>query len=72
MWESLGRAGLAGSLPPLTPQRTIILWIHSLGKCLWFFWCKVLWLVNLYSYLLVGLSSVLVADTLVEGPDKDG
>ena len=45
--------------------------VDSFTKCSWFFWCKVLRLVNLYSYLLVGSSSVLVADTLVEGPDKD-
>jgi hypothetical protein len=32
---------------------------------------KVFWLVKLYSYFLVGLSSVLIADTLVEGPDED-
>ena len=72
MRESWGRARLVSSLPSLAPQRTLILWIHSLSKCSWFFWCKVLRLVNLYSYLLAGLSSVLVSDTLVEGPDKDG
>ena len=72
MWESWGRAGLASNLPSLAPQRTLILWIHSLSKCSWFFWCKVLRLVNLYSYSLAGSSSVLVVDTLVEGPDKDG
>jgi hypothetical protein len=69
--ESWGRVRLAGNLLSLAPQRTLILWIHSLCKCSWFFWYKVLWLVNLYSFLLVGLSSVLVADTLVEDPDKD-
>ena len=72
MRESWGRARLASSLLPLAPQQTLTLWIHSLSKCSWFFWCKVLQLVNLYSYLLVGSSSILVADTLVEGPDKDG
>jgi len=69
--ESWGRTGLAGRLPPLAPQRTLILWIHSLSKCSWFFWCKVLRLVNLYSNLLAGSSSIQVADTLVEGLDKD-
>jgi hypothetical protein len=70
--ESWGRVRLADSLLPFAPQRTLILWIHSLSKCSWFFWYKVLWLVNLYSYLLMGSSSILVADTLVEGPNKDG
>ena len=72
MRESWGSAGLANSLLPLAPQRTLISWIHSLSKFSWFFWYKVLWLVNLYSYLLAGSSSVLVADTLVEGPNNDG
>ena len=72
MWESWERTRLASNLSSLAPQWTLILQIHLLSKCLWFFWCKVLRLVNLYSYLLVGSSSILVADTLVEGPDKDG
>ena len=72
MRESWGRIGLGGSLPPLAPQRPLILWIHSLSKHSCFFRYKVLWLVNLYSYLLAGSSSILVANTLVKGPDKDG
>ena len=33
---------------------------------------KVFCIVKLYSYLFAGSSSIPVADTLVEGPDKDG
>jgi hypothetical protein len=47
-------------------------WSFLQSECSCFLRLLSLCLVNLYSYLFVGSSSVLIADTLVKGPDKDG
>jgi hypothetical protein len=69
----MGKCQIYQCLLELVPRRELVpQWSFPLSECLCFLRLLSLCLVNLYSYLFAGSSSVLIADTLVKGPDKDG